>query len=212
MERTLVLGVLVWGLSACGEGAARHENDRSSAGEAEAVAVTFASPTEYPSGHFGLGSRPTREQVARWDRDIGPEGLELPPGRGSARDGERIYRAQCAACHGVTGQGIEPVYPALIGRDPRGEDFDFAADPTVPRTIGNYWPHATTLYDYIRRAMPLFTPGALSADETYAVTAYLLAANRVIPEDAVLDADALRAVRMPARERFVPDDRSPTRP
>lgn len=176
------------------------------------IAFAYRAPTEYPSGHFGIGTRPTREVIARWDTDIGPEGVELPPGRGSARDGERIYRAQCAACHGVSGQGIEPVYPALIGRDARGDDFGFAEDPTLPRTIGNYWPHATTLYDYIRRAMPLYTPGALTADETYAVTAYLLAANRVISADAVLDAEALRAVRMPARDRFVADDRSPTRP
>ena len=107
---------------------------------------------------------------------------------------------------------MEPVYPLLISRDPRGEDFDFASDPSIPRSIGNYWSHATTLYDYIRRAMPLFTPGSLSADETYAVVAYLLAANAVIPDTATLDAAALRAVRMPARDRFVPDDRSPTRP
>ena len=105
---------------------------------------------------------------------------------------------------------MAPVFPALIGRDPRGERFDFASDPSIPRTIGNYWSHATTLYDYIRRAMPLYAPGSLSADETYAVTAYLLAANQVIPHTAVLDAAALRAVQMPARDRYVADDRSPT--
>lgn len=175
------------------------------------LAASYAPPAEYSAGHFGLGRAPTRAQLASWDTDIGPEGLELPPGRGSAREGATIYAAQCAACHGVEGQGLHPVYPALIGRDPRGEDFSFSADASVPRTIGNYWSHATTLYDYIRRAMPLYTPGALSADQTYAVTAFLLAANRVIPDTAVLDAAALRAVQMPARDRFTPDDRSPTR-
>lgn len=190
----------------------RPSDERTAAREgSEHVEVASAPTPTYAAGHFGLGRAPSANEVAAWNRDIGPEGLELPAGRGSAREGEAIYRVQCAACHGITGQGIEPVYPALVGRDPRGEEFDFSADPSVPRTIGNYWPHATTLYDYIRRAMPLFTPGSLSADETYAVTAYLLAANRVIPEDAVLDAASLRAIRMPARDRFVPDDRSPTR-
>lgn len=184
------------------------DESRDSASE---VAVAYAPPAEYRAGYFGLGRTPTRTELAAWDTDIGPEGLELPPGRGSAREGAAIYAAQCAACHGVEGQGLHPVYPALVGRDPRGENFAFSADATVPRTIGNYWSHATTLYDYIRRAMPLFTPGSLSADDTYAVTAFLLAANRVIPDTALLDAAALRAVQMPARDRFTADDRSPTR-
>jgi cytochrome c len=175
-------------------------------------AVAYAAPREYPAGHFGLGAAPTPAQVAAWNTDIGPEGEALPPGRGSARDGGRIFAQQCAACHGAAGQGLEPLYPLLVSRDPRGEGFAFASDPTIPRSIGNYWSHATTLYDYIRRAMPLYTPGSLSADETYAVVAFLLAANAVIPDTATLDAAALRAVQMPARGKFVPDDRSPTRP
>lgn len=172
----------------------------------------YAAPAEYPSGHFAIGRAATPAQVAAWNTDIGPEGRELPAGRGSVRDGAAIYRAQCAVCHGAEGQGLDPLYPALIGRPAGGESFDFATQPDLPRTIGNYWAHATTLYDYIRRAMPLYTPGSLSANETYAVTAYLLAANHVIPDTATLDAAALRAVRMPARERFVADDRSPSQP
>jgi mono/diheme cytochrome c family protein len=206
MRATNLLPVLLVAVVAC--------EDRAADAPASAVAdlaVAYAPPAQYDAGHFGLGRAPTRAQVAAWDSDIGPEGRELPPGRGSAREGAAIYAAQCAACHGVEGQGLHPVYPALVGRDPRGEDFSFAADGSIPRTIGNYWSHATTLYDYIRRAMPLYTPGALSADQTYAVTAFLLAANRVIPDTAVLDAAALRAVQMPARDRFTPDDRSPTR-
>ena len=172
----------------------------------------YPAVREYDRGHFSIGTTPTPAQVAAWNTDIGPEGAELPPGRGSAADGARIFAQQCAACHGAEGQGLEPLYPALIGRPAAGEGFAFASDPAIPRTIGNYWPYATTLYDYIRRAMPLYTPGALSADDTYAVVAYLLAANAVIPDTATLDAAALRAVRMPARDKFVPDDRSPTRP
>lgn len=179
---------------------------------ASATTESYPSVREYSTGHFGVGSAATPAQLAAWDTDIGPEGAELPPGRGSARDGARIFAQQCAACHGAEGQGLEPLYPLLISRDPRGEGFEFASDPKIPRSIGNYWAHATTLYDYIRRAMPLYTPGSLSADETYAVVAHLLAANQIIPDTATLDAAALRAVQMPARDKYVPDDRSPTRP
>jgi cytochrome c len=105
------------------------------------------------------------------------------------------------------GKGIAPVYPAIVGRDPESDAFRFAEDPALVRTIGNYWPHATTLFDYIKRAMPLLAPGSLTDDQVYALTAYLLAANQVLPDTATLDAAALRAVRMPARDRFVPDDR-----
>lgn len=171
-----------------------------------------AKPAQYATGHFAVGTPATPAQIAAWNTDIGPEGLELPEGRGSATQGATIYAAQCAACHGAQGQGMEPLYPALIGRPADGESFDFASNPKAVHTIGNYWSHATTLYDYIRRAMPLYTPGSLSSDETYAVVAYLLAANKVIADTAVLDATALRAVVMPARDRFVPDDRSPTKP
>jgi mono/diheme cytochrome c family protein len=197
------LGVVA--LSACG-------GDVAPAAHTAAAAESYPAVREYSAGHFAVGRALTSAQLTAWDTDIGPEGAELPQGRGRASDGARIYAQQCAACHGAEGQGLEPLYPLLISRDPRGEGFEFAADPTIPRSIGNYWPYATTLYDYIRRAMPLYTPGSLSADETYAVVAYLLAANAVIPDTATLDAAALRAVRMPARDKFVPDDRSPTRP
>jgi cytochrome c len=201
---------LLWvlALAACG-------GDAGSGVPAATAAPTdaaYPALREYGAGHFAVGTAPTRAQLAAWDRDIGPEGAELPTGRGTAADGARIFAQQCAACHGAEGQGLEPLYPLLVSRDPRGEGFDFASDPTIPRSIGNYWPHATTLFDYIRRAMPLYTPGSLSTDETYAVVAYLLAANGVIPDTATLDAAALRAVQMPARDRFVPDDRTPTRP
>jgi S-disulfanyl-L-cysteine oxidoreductase SoxD len=166
-----------------------------------------ASAIELPAGHFALGRAPTPGELGAWDTDVGADGAALPPGRGSVGDGAALYRAQCASCHGARGEGMAPAFPALVGRDPRGETFDFASDPRIERTIGNYWPHATTLFDYIRRSMPLTSPGSLTDDETYALTAFLLAANDVIAGDAVLDAAALRAVRMPARDRFVDDDR-----
>lgn len=204
--RHTVAMAAVLALAACGGDATQ------TSAAAAATDAAYPAVREYGAGHFAIGETPSRAQRAAWDRDIGPEGVELPEGRGTARDGARIFAQQCAACHGAEGQGMEPVYPLLVSRDPRGEGFDFASDPSIPRSIGNYWSHATTLYDYIRRAMPLFTPGSLSADETYAVVAYLLAANKVIPDTATLDAAALRAVQMPARDKFVPDDRSPTRP
>ena len=109
-----------------------------------------------------------------------------------------VYNLFCVSCHGPT--GIEGPNDRLVGREP-WEEF-----PTT-RTVGNYWPYATTLYDYIRKAMPQLTPGILNADQTYAVIAYILFLNEIVPEDAVMDAGTLPAVMMPARDRFVVDDR-----
>ncbi len=156
-------------------------------------------------GTFGLGRAPTAEEIAAWDKSVNPTGKNLPPGQGTVADGKLVYAAKCAACHGDAGQGAPPVYPQLVGKDPT--DFSFDNDFKITHTIGNYWPYATTLYDYINRAMPLTAPGSLKPEEIYAVTAYLLAANGVIAADAVMDARSLPKVTMPARERFVVDDR-----
>jgi cytochrome c len=154
---------------------------------------------------FGLGRAATSEEIAALDLDVNGSGEGLPAGRGDTRRGAAVYRAQCAACHGAQGEGVAP-NPPLVGREPR-EGFPFANDPRLVRTVGNYWPYATTLLDYVRRTMPLTAPGSLTPDELYSVTAFLLAANEIIPDGSTLDAAALRAVRMPARDRFVPDDR-----
>lgn len=156
---------------------------------------------------YSLGHAVDATQLATMDHDIGADGAELPAGHGSVAEGAALFATTCAACHGKAGEGMAPAFPQLIGRDPRAEQFVFANDPKLPHTIGNYWPHATTLFDYIRRAMPLLAPGSLTDDQVYAVSAYLLAANKIIPDTAVLDAAALRLVRMPYRDRFVPDDR-----
>ena len=113
-------------------------------------------------------------------------------------EGRTVYMTQCVACHGAT--GVEGPSDRLVDR----EQWDVL--PTT-RTIGNYWPYATTLYDYIRKAMPQLTPGILTDDEVYAVIAYLLFLNEIVPEDAVMDAESLPAVEMPARDKFVVDDR-----
>jgi mono/diheme cytochrome c family protein len=152
---------------------------------------------------YGLGQPADVQLIARLDTDIDPSGAALPTGRGTAAEGAVLYAAQCAMCHGAEGQGMPPAFPRLLGRDPKAEDFNFASDHKLPKTIGNYWPYATTLFDYIRRAMPLTAPGSLTDDQVYALTAYLLAADGVIPQETTLDAAALAAVKMPYTDRFV---------
>ena len=152
---------------------------------------------------YGLGQPADVQLVARLDTDIDPSGSALPAGRGTAAEGAVLYAAQCAMCHGAEGQGMPPAFPRLLGRDPKAEDFTFASDHKLPKTIGNYWPYATTLFDYIRRAMPLTAPGSLTDDQVYALTAYLLAADGVIPKETTLDAAALAAVKMPYTDRFI---------
>ena len=154
--------------------------------------------------HYALGRAATDSEVKAWDIDVNPSGAGLPAGRGTYASGVAVYAKQCSACHGAKGEGLPP-NPRLVGPEPR--DFSFATDTKATKTIGNYWPYATTLYDYIRRAMPMTSPGSLSNNEVYSLTAYLLAQNEVVPKDAVLDAESLRRVRMPARDRFVKDDR-----
>jgi mono/diheme cytochrome c family protein len=154
---------------------------------------------------YGIGTSASPAEVAALDLDVSPSGEGLPQGRGDAVAGERIYQAQCASCHGAKGEGVAP-YPPLVGREPR-EGFSFGNDPKLVRTVGNYWPSATGLFDYIRRTMPLTAPGTLVNSEVYAVTAYLLVANEILPAGAALDSTSLMAVNMPAKDRFVPDDR-----
>jgi mono/diheme cytochrome c family protein len=156
---------------------------------------------------YAIGRAATPAEMAAWTTEIGPGGKELPTGSGTVATGTAIFAAKCASCHGANGEGMAPVYPALIGRDPKGENFVFDTDPKIVRTIGNYWPYATTVFDYVRRAMPHTQPGSLTNDEVYALTAYLLAANQVIPMNSTLDAASLRAVKMPYVDRFVRDDR-----
>jgi cytochrome c len=151
----------------------------------------------------GLGVPATAEQVAGWDISIGPDGAGLPQGSGTAAAGKTVYEAKCLACHGVDGAGRPN--DVLVG----GQGTMRDAAPI--RTIGSYWPYATTVFDYIRRAMPFVTPHSLTADETYAVTAYLLALNGVIAQDAVMDATSLPKVVMPNKANFDSAYREPRR-
>jgi cytochrome c len=164
-----------------------------------------------PGAHqrFGIGGATSDSLLTAMNHDVGADGAELPMGKGTVSEGAALFSAQCAMCHGKKGEGLAPAFPQLIGRDPKAEKFLFATDPKLPHTIGNYWPYATTLFDYIKRAMPLLAPGSLTDAQVYALSAYLLAANDVIADSATLDAAALRRVRMPYLDRFVPDDRKP---
>ena len=154
---------------------------------------------------FDLGRAASAAEVAAVDIDVTPSGAGLPAGSGTAAQGATLYATNCASCHGANGEGKPPAYPQLLG-GPKGT-FDFASDFKIPRTVGNYWPYATTLFDYIRRAMPLAAPGSLTPDQTYAVTAYLLNREGIIPDGTSLDAKSLAAIQMPAKSHFVADDR-----
>jgi len=157
---------------------------------------------------FGIGRTATPAEIATLDIDVRPDGLGLPAGSGNAVAGARVYAARCASCHAPEGQGT-PAGAALVGRIPNDE-FPFGAEASgsdARKTVGSYWPYATTLYDYVNRAMPFDKPGSLTPDEVYAVVAWTLWKNAIIGETDVMDRTTLPAVRMPARDRFVPDDR-----
>ena len=148
---------------------------------------------------FKVGRPPTPDEIKAWDIAIGPDGRELPPGRGTVVRGKVVYAEQCARCHGAT--AIEGPEAPLVG----GQGTLNTARPV--KTVGSYWPYATTLFDYINRAMPFDRPTVMPADDVYAVTAYLLNLNGIITNEDVMDARTLPAVRMPNRDGFVPDPR-----
>ena len=162
----------------------------------------LASIGDLPEFRFGEAASP--ERIAAWDIDIGPEGEGLPPGSGSVERGQTLYLVQCVQCHGAEGEGAD--FEALAGRVP-GDRFPFSEDRRWPITVGSYWPYATTLFDYIRRAMPQAAPGTLPPDDVYALTAFILQLNGILEPGDSLDAESLPRIRMPARDRFVRDDR-----
>ena len=164
-----------------------------------------ATPGGRPS-RYGLGHSPSATEIAQIDIDANASGVGLPAGKGTTSAGAAIYAQKCAVCHGPRGEGIEK-NPRLIGREPP-PGFVFATDAKAPKTIGNYWPYATTLYDYLHRTMPLTAPGSLTSDETYSLAAFLLSENGIIPSTATIDAKTLPAVKMPAQSRFVADNRT----
>lgn len=158
-------------------------------------------------GAFGFGEPATPEAIARWDIDVGPDGTGLPPGTGTAAQGAEVYSTYCVACHGANGGGGPNTQ--LVSEP--GAPFPSGAVTGVPSTIGNYWPYATTVFDYTRRTMPFDRPGLLTNDQVYAVTAWILWRNGLIGEGDVMDASSLPEVLMPGKEHFVPSEDVPLR-
>jgi mono/diheme cytochrome c family protein len=148
---------------------------------------------------YGLGQPATDSQIRAWDIDIGPAGQGLPPGRGTVTLGAEVYAKKCASCHGRT--GVEGPADRLVG----GQGTLRGQEPM--KTVGSYWPYATTLYDYIYRAMPFTAPQSLTAEEVYSLVAWILARNGIVTDDAVMDAATLPKVIMPNRDGFIPDPR-----
>lgn len=159
--------------------------------------------TQPTAVHYGIGHTATPAQIQSWNIDVAPDGKNLPAGNGSVARGKEVYVNQCAACHGAQGQG--GLGDRLVG----GEGTLATAAPV--KTVGSYWPYATTLYDYIRRAMPFNAPQSLSNADVYAVSGYVLFLNGLVDERAVVDAKTLTDLKMPNRDGFVGDSRPDVR-
>ncbi len=164
------------------------------------LALTTA-PSLASDRPFNLGTIATAEEVAGWDIDVRPDGLGAPVGMGTAIDGEEVYAERCAACHGDFGEAVDN-WPILVGGEGTLDD----ADPV--KTTGSYWPYASTMYDYIYRAMPFGEAQSLSHDETYQIVAFLLYMNDIIDDDFELSHENIGSIEMPNRDGFfLPDPR-----
>ena len=165
------------------------------------AAVTFLSSatTGLPAEHYNIGHAVAPEQIATWNIDVSGDGEGLPAGHGTVTEGRALFAATCAACHGDKGQG--GIADVLVGG--RGT----LATTKPLKTIGSFWPYAPTIFDYVNRAMPFNAPQSLDPDQVYAVTAYLLFLNGIVPEETTLDAATLAKVEMPNRNGFTRDPR-----
>lgn len=165
------------------------------AGEAAAQSV---------KGHYGFGDAAPGELIDKWAIAVPPDGEHLPPGGATAADGEDVYMNRCASCHGEGLGGVQGTGGvALVG----GRGTLPADGEPAKKTVESYWPYATTIFDYVRRAMPFTDPGSLTDREVYAVTAYILYKGGIIAEDEEMNAEALPRVMMPNRDGFFPDPR-----
>lgn len=158
------------------------------------LAGTEPAAAQAPAGP-DLGHPATAADIAAWDTDVMPDGRGLPPGSGTVAQGGAIYAQHCLRCHGESGLGDS-------GDQLAGAKMGLTSE-WPEKTIGSFWPFAPTLFDFIRRSMPMETPGILSDDEVYAVTGYLLHLNGLVPEDAVMDAATLSGIEMPNRDGFI---------
>jgi cytochrome c len=160
-----------------------------------AALVLAASPALAQSP--GLGKPITEADVAGWDIAIMPDGTGLPPGSGTAVQGAKVFAEKCAVCHGDGGKGGPVARNPLFGGRPVSEGID------TPKTVGNFWGNATTIFDFTRRAMPFNQPRTFTADEVYATTAYILFLNRIVGENDVMNAETLPKVKMPNADNFI---------
>lgn len=185
--------LMLLGLSACDTGSQQTE-------QSDVDPSVVAKVEDLPKIQYDFGRKVSDAEVAGWDIDIRPDGQGLPPGEGSVEDGEELYEEKCASCHGLFGEG-EGRWPKLAG------GMDTLTHERPEKTVGSYWPYASTLWDYIRRAMPFTAPQSLSDDETYAITAYVLNLNDLVDEDFVLTRDNFTSIEMPNRDGFFIDNR-----
>ena len=165
---------------------------------AVAAAVVFVATSAFAATPAPpkLGRPASPDEIARIDISIPPDGKGLPSGSGSVAQGTMVFAQKCAVCHGANAEGT-PSGDRLVG------GIGSLGTPMPLKTVASYWPYATTVFDYIRRAMPITNPQSLQNDEVYAVTAYILSVDNLVPKDAVLDAGSLPKVQMPNRAGFV---------
>jgi len=164
---------------------------------AAAIAFAWVAGPALAGDLPGLGQPVTEADLANWDLSIGPDGVGLPPGSGTSAQGAAVFAQKCEVCHGKEGSGgIANKLYGGIGTLTQGPGV-------AVKTVGNYWPYATTIFDFTRRAMPWNQPKSLTADETYAVTAYILKLNGIIGDNDVMNADTVPKVRMPNRDGFI---------
>ena len=162
-----------------------------------ALLLAWAPPARGQSTALGRPALP--EEIQAWDIDLRPDGHGVPPGQGSVKAGEEIFLKQCAACHGEFGEGAGR-WPVVAGREP-------LINENPEKTVGSYWPHVTTVFDYVRRTMPFGNAQSLSDDEVYALTAFLLYMNDLVTEDFVLSSDRMASIVLPNAAGFYDDDR-----
>jgi len=163
-----------------------------------AVAACVTAAAQTPD-YKNVGRTPTAQEVQAMDIAIGTDGKELPPGSGNAKTGARLFNEKCVACHGENQEGSAQA-PALVG----GKGTLTSLHPKM--TAGSYWPFATTIFDYVRRAMPRYAEGSLKVDEVYSLTAFILYRNDIIKEDDIIDATTLPKIKMPNRDGFIPQN------
>ena len=168
---------------------------------ATAALTTALATGPAVAGTFGLGRTATPDEIAAWDKDVSPDGTGLPAGSGTVEDGDMLFADYCAICHGDFAEGVDN-WPKLAG----GKDTLDHDDPL--KTVGSYWPFLTTTWDYVNRSMPFGNAQTLTADEVYAIVAYILYSNDLVDEDFVLSDETLLDVELPNANGFIVDDRT----